>query len=140
MTISDSDAAELLYAAHEAWNKRDIARLLDLFDDEMTYWSNVGSPGGQTLIRGKRDFVEFLSRLQDMQGLSVPHSLRFKDGTASASVEFYLKHLRTGYSHSGTFRQKLTFRDGRILRMDEFHDAPALETFLALLSGASSTQ
>lgn len=136
--ISESKAAELLYAAHEAWNKRDIAALLRLFDDDMTYWNNLGSADGATLLRGKEEFVAFLAGLEGMEGLSVPHSFRFSDGIATASVEFYLRDRRTGHSHSGTFRQVLRFRNDRILRMDEFHDAGALGSFLALLGSESS--
>jgi ketosteroid isomerase-like protein len=139
VTISESDAEQILYAAHEAWNRRDLNGLLDLFEDDMTYWSNVASPQGETILHGKRAFEGFLEPLKEMEGLSVPHSFRFKDGAAAASVEFYLRDCRTGHAHSGTFRQVLTFRNGRILRMDEYHDAPALSSFMALVSDESST-
>lgn len=138
MTISESEAAQLLYAAHAAWNKRDISGLLLLFDDEMIYWSNLGSPEGETLLHGKDAFRSFLEPLQQMEGFSVPHSFRFNDGVATAGVEFYLKDRTTGYSHSGTFRQVLTYRNRRILRMDEYHDAAALASFMALLISESS--
>jgi ketosteroid isomerase-like protein len=137
-SISEAKAAEILYAAHEAWNRRDLAGLLQLFDDAMTYWSNVGGQHGGTAIEGKPAFLDFLDPLKDMEGLSVPHSLRFRDGTISASVEFYLRDRPTGHSHSGTFRQVLSFRGGRILRMEEFHDAAALSSFMALLGSESS--
>lgn len=137
-SISESKASELLYAAHAAWNKRDLAGLLHLFDDDMTYWSNLGSPHEPTLLRGKQEFASFLSGLESMEGLSVPHSFRFSDGIATTNVEFYLRDRRTGHSHSGTFRQVLRFRNDRILRMEEFHDAGALGSFLALLSSGSS--
>ncbi|MEI9901124.1 MAG: nuclear transport factor 2 family protein [Hyphomicrobium sp.] len=139
MSISESQAVKVLYAAHEAWNKRDFNGLLELFDDNMIYWSTLGSDRSQTEIRGKPEFRTFLAAWQGMEGLSVPHSVRFKDGVASASVEFYVRDLRTGHAHSGTFRQVLTFRDGRILRMDEYHDAAAFGSFLALLNSESST-
>lgn len=137
MSISESEAARILYAAHEAWNRRDLKALLELFDDEMVYWNNVATPQGDTIVQGKPAFESFLASLAEMDGLSVPQGVKFKDGVASASVEFYLRDRRTGYSHSGTFRQVLQFRNGRILRMDEFHDAPALSTFMALLSNES---
>jgi hypothetical protein len=103
----------------------------------MTYWNNVATPQGDTTLHGKAAFTSFLAPLVDMEGLSVPEGIRFKDGVATASVEFYLRHLKTGHSHSGTFRQVLKFRNGRILRMEEYHDAPALASFMALLSNQS---
>jgi ketosteroid isomerase-like protein len=138
VSITESKAAQILYAAHDAWNRRDIPRLLDLFDDDMIYWSNVGDARGENTISGKAAFAAFLAPLQGMEGLSVPHSLRFNGDTATANVEFYLRDQKTGYSHSGTFRQVLTYRGGRILRMDEYHDAAALGSFIALLSSESS--
>lgn len=137
MTITEAEAARVLYAAHEAWNRRDLKALLELFEDEMVYWNNVPTPDGDTLVQGKPAFESFLTPLLELDGLSVPQGVKFKDGVATASVEFYLRDHKTGYSHSGTFRQVLRFRNGRILRMEEFHDAPALSTFMALLSNES---
>lgn len=138
MTITESKAAQILYAAHEIWNRRNLAALLDLFDDDMIYWSNVGAAKAETILHGKAEFLAFLNGLQHMEGLSVPHSFRFKSGLAIANVEFYLRDHQSGYSHSGTFRQVLAFRDNRILRMDEYHDAAALASFLALLDSEAS--
>ncbi len=138
MTISESKAARILYAAHEIWNRRDLAGLLELFDDDMIYWSNVGSPMGETLLRGKGEFLAFLNTLQHMEGLSVPHSFRFRDGVATAHAEFYLRDRASGFSHSGTFRQVLRFRNQRIVRMDEYHDAAALVSFYTLLDSEAS--
>jgi hypothetical protein len=136
--ISASDAEVLMYAAHEAWNHRDIERLLTLFVDDMTYWSNFGANGGETLISGQRAFREFLAGLQQMHGLSVPHGFKFKDGVGMASVEFYLCDVRSGHSHSGTFRQKLHYRGRRIERMEEYHDAAALQAYLQLLGSKTA--
>ncbi len=46
MTVTAERARELLYAAHDAWNVRDIERLVSLFVEDMTYWSNAGGPDG----------------------------------------------------------------------------------------------
>lgn len=138
MTISESKAASVVYAAHEAWNRRDLPGLSDLLDEDFTYWNNVGSPHGRPLIHGKAAYIRFLAPLAEMEGLSVPHSSRFKDGVATTSVEFYARDRRTGHSHSGTFRQVLHFRDGKILRVEEYHDAPALASYVALLSSELS--
>jgi len=130
-------ASEVVYAAHAAWNERAFAALLNLFVDDLVYWSNMGAHG-ETLVRGKPAFGSFLAPMAGMEGLSVPHSLRFKNDVATASVEFYLRDPRSGHSHAGTFRQVLTFRGERILRMDEYHDAAALGTFIALLTSKPS--
>lgn len=138
VATTESEAVELLHAAHEAWNKRDVARLLDLFVDDMTYWSNVGGLQGPTIIPGKPAFQQYVAGLENMEGLSVPHSFKFKDGIGSASVEFFLRDRRTGHSHSGTFRQVLYYRDNKILRIEEYHDAAALAAFMNLLNAKTS--
>jgi ketosteroid isomerase-like protein len=139
VSIAESDAAKILYEAHEAWNRRDLSGLLGLFEDDMTYWSNVGTPEGETTLHGKAAFENFLAPMLGMEGLSVPRALRFKDDAVTASVEFYLRDLHTGHSHSGTFRQVLKFRQGRIHRIEEYHDAPALTSFMALLNNEPRT-
>jgi ketosteroid isomerase-like protein len=73
-----------------------------------------------------------------MEGLSVPQGFKLVDGIGRARVEFYLRDRRSGHSHSGTFSQALHYRDGRISRMEEYHDAAALAAFMSLLKGGAS--
>ncbi|HSI73388.1 MAG TPA: hypothetical protein VK934_09430, partial [Fimbriimonas sp.] len=65
--------------------------------------------------------------------MTVPQLFRFENGIARASVEFFIKDPGSRQSHSSTYRQFATFRDGRILRMEEYHDAAALMAFMSLL-------
>ena len=136
MDISEDRARELLYGVHEAWNKRDIEALLALYvDDGMTFWANVGGPdGGPLTISDKPTFRAHLDAVKDFECLSVPQSVRFEDGLGRASVEFYIRDPSSGLQHAATYRQIASYRDGLILRMEEYHDAKALAAFMSLLA------
>jgi ketosteroid isomerase-like protein len=135
MTIREEQARELLYAAHDAWNAKDVERLLSLFVDDLTYWANAGGPdGGVNVIEGKETFRKQLLQWKALESISVPHHFRFADGLGRASVEFYVTDLRTGHTYSGTYRQIVTYRDGKILGSHVYHDASALGAFLGLVS------
>jgi ketosteroid isomerase-like protein len=134
MTISERRARELLYAAHDAFNRRDIDGLLDLYADDITYWSNFGGPdGGPLTIHGREHMRAFLMQWSALQSLSVPDKFRFENGLGYASAEFFMKDLKTGHDHSALFRQVVSYRDNRILRIEEYHDGQALMAFIAML-------
>jgi ketosteroid isomerase-like protein len=134
MTISKVRARELLYAAHEAFNRRDIEGLLNLYVEDMVYWTNFGNAdGGPLTIEGKDNMRAFVALWAGLQSLSVPDDFRFVDGVGHASAEFFMKDPKTGHDHSAMFRQVITYRDDRICRMEEFHDAQAMMAFVAML-------
>ena len=135
MTITAEQARELLYAAHDAWNAKDIERVLSLYVDDMTYWSNAGGPdGGVCEIVGKDLFRTHLLQWRALESICVPHHFRFEDGLGRAAVEFYVTDLRTGHTYSSTYRQIAAYRDGKILSTKVYHDPHALAAFLGLIS------
>lgn len=135
MTITAEQARELVYAAHDAWNAKDIERLLSLYVDDMTYWSNAGGPdGGVCEIFGKETFRKHLLQWRALESICVPHHFRFEDGLGRASVEFYVTDLRTGHTYSSTYRHIAAYRDGKILNSKVYHDPHALAAFLGLIS------
>ena len=129
-------ARELLYALHDAWNARDLERLISYYVDEMTHWSNVGGPDcGALSIIGKDAFRAYLEATSVMESISVPHNFRFAGGLGRASVEFYVRDSKTGHRHTGTYRQVVSYRDDKILRIETYHDAKALTAYCELISG-----
>jgi ketosteroid isomerase-like protein len=136
MTMRAERARELLYALHDAWNARDLERLISNYVDDMTYWSNVGGPGGGALsIGGKDAFRTYLQATSGMESISVPHNFRFTGGLGRAGVEFYVRDAKTGHKHTGTYRQVASYRDDKILRLETYHDAKALTAYCELISG-----
>jgi ketosteroid isomerase-like protein len=135
MTITAERARELLYAVHDAWNARDLERLTSLFVDDMIYWTNLGGPdGGALTIAGKDAFIVRLEAWRDTECVSVPDHFRFAAGLGRASVEFYARDPETGHKHAATYRQVVSYRGDKILRIEQYHDAPALAAFLKLVS------
>ena len=138
MAITSRRARELLYAAHDAWNDRDIDRLLALYHEDMSFWANIGGADGTPLvIEGKSAFRRQLLKWAEMEGASEPQSFRFENGVGRANVEFYIHDLETGHRHVLTFRQVATYRADKIFRLEEYHDAPTLAAFNALVSNRS---
>jgi ketosteroid isomerase-like protein len=141
MAISQARARELLYAAHEAWNRRDIDALLDLYVDDLTYWLNFGGPdGGPITIKGKPALRTHVMSFAALDCLSVPDDFRFENGEGHANTEFFMRDPKTGLMHSASFRQVLTYRDDKILRLEEYHDASAFAAFIAMMSNEDSAR
>jgi ketosteroid isomerase-like protein len=139
VAISEEMARELIYALHDAWNKRDIEALLSVYADDFSFWANVGGPdGGPLVMNGKADLRQFFEVWKDFDCLSVPQNFHFENGVGRCSVEFYICDPRSGLKHASTYRQLLTYRDDRILRMEQYHDARAMAAFLSLMSGGAA--
>ena len=134
MPISEPRARELLYAAHEAFNRRDIDALMNVYVDDVVYWSNFGGVDGAPLIiEGRDNLKAFIEGWAGLESLSVPENFRLIDGVGHVTAEFFIKHLATGLAHSSTFRQQVSYRDDRISRLEEFHDAKAFAAFVAMM-------
>lgn len=135
METTEVIARELLYALHDAWNKRDIERLISLYVEDMTFWANVGGPdGGPMTITDKSEFRRHLTEWKGFECLSVPATFRFEKGVGRASVEFYVRDPRSGLRHAATYRQIAWYRGDKVLRLEEYHDAQALAAFMTLMS------
>ena len=138
MAVSEGKARELLYAAHAAWNSRDIDALLDLYVDDLTYYSNYGDPhGGPFSLAGKAALRSYVTPIAQLECLSVPERFTFRNGRGYATAEFYMRHRISGLMHAGAFRQIVSYRDNKILRLEEYHDAPALAAFWAMVSATT---
>jgi ketosteroid isomerase-like protein len=134
VTISETGARELIYALHDAWNRRNIEALLALYVDDVTYWANVGGPdGGPLVMSGKPALHQFCMMWKDFDCLAVPENFHFKDGICRCHVEFYIRDPNSGLQHASTYRQIATYRGGRILRLEQYHDANAMAAFLSIM-------
>jgi ketosteroid isomerase-like protein len=134
MVLTARRAQEILYAAHEAWNRRDADALLALYADDFVYWNNFGGPNGAPLtIHGREDMRAFLAGLADFDALSVVETFQFRDGVGHATSAFFMKDPTHGITHSAVFRQVVAYKDEKIFRLEEYHDAAAFAAFMALL-------
>jgi ketosteroid isomerase-like protein len=135
-------ARDVLDAAHDAWCKGDIERLLSYYVDDLTYWCNAGSLDGVPyVIEGKQPYRTFLRSIAAVaESASVTEQFQFEDGIGRARVEAYIRHRRTGHTLSGTYRQVVTFRGRKILRLDEYHDAAKMAAFWRMVTSDEAAE
>jgi ketosteroid isomerase-like protein len=136
MELDAHAAREIVDAAYAAWSRGNVEDILAQYDDEVTFWSNVGGATGEPrTIIGKSAFRAFVEALaQDMEGVTVTEHFHFVDGVARAKVEYYVLHKSTGHVLCGSYRQVTPFRGGRILRVDQYHDAARTAAFWRMIS------
>lgn len=129
-------AREIVDGAHNAWCRGDIERILSYYADDVTYWCNAGSLDGiPYIVEGKAAYRTFLrSILSVAESATATEHFTFENGVARAKVEAYIRHRRTGLTLSGSYRQIITFRGRKILRLDEFHDAAKMAAFWRMVT------
>lgn len=135
-------AREILDATHDAWCKGEIERLLTFYTDDLTYWCNAGSLDGTPFtVEGKPGFRTFLRSIASVaESASVTEHFTFEDGVGRANVEAYIRHRRTGHVMSGTFRQIVTYRGRKILKLEEFHDAAKMAAFWRMVTSDETAE
>jgi ketosteroid isomerase-like protein len=140
MLLNAHTAREILDATHAAFSKGDIAGMSSWFVDDMTYWSNTGSQDGSPLvIHGRAAHLAMVQSIASVaESVSVTEHFQFSHGIGRAQVEAYIRHRQTGHVLSGTFRQIVTYRGNKILRLDEYHDAAKMAAFWRLVTSEVS--
>lgn len=122
--------AKAVLEIHAAWSRGDIEGVLDAYAEDLTYASNAGKDTCSFVIVGKRAFREFITTIAaTYECTSAVDSLKLDDGKAHARIRYSMRHKSNGHAHSGTFRQVVTFHDDKIVRLQEYHDAPKLTAF-----------
>lgn len=135
-------AREILDSAHNAWNRGDIEGVLAHYTDDVSYWCNAGSLDGTPhTIEGKQGLRTFLRSVTAVaeSGTATEH-FQFEDGVGRALVEAYIRHRRTGHILSGTYRQIITFKGRKIMRLEEYHDAAKMMAFWRMVTSDQPTE
>lgn len=134
-TTLDAEAAyRIVEAVYMAWNRGDLEGLLDQYVDDLTFWSNVGGADGKPItIVGKPAFRTFITGIADeSNSTSIMRHFWFRDGVARAKIDYCLQHKKTDATLSGSYRQLTFFRDGKIARVEQYHDAARTAAFWRL--------
>ncbi|CAN1724160.1 SnoaL-like domain-containing protein [Hyphomicrobium sp. 1Nfss2.1] len=107
-------------------------------DPEIVYTLNVSPDalllGGETHgrdavtvkmlgIREQFDYLVFKPRIFSVSG-----------DVVRIRIEYVFQHKASGELLSGNMRSEFTVRDGLIVRVDEFVDAPMIESFMRLFA------
>ncbi len=118
----------------------DAVRVLNACDDEIVYWCNAGGLRAKPLqIVGKlvlRYYLESIAWVTE--SVSVVDGFHLRDGVGHARVSGFLRHRTSGITLSTSFRQVVTFRDRKIVRLDEYHDAAQVVAFWRLVASEAS--
>lgn len=105
----------------------DIVYTLNVSPDDLPLGGETaGWDAVNSLMLGIRDVFDYL--------VYKPRILSVQDNVVRARVELVLRHKDSGELLMGQMRSVLTVRDGLVARVDEFVDAPMIETFMRLFS------
>ena len=142
MQLDEHRARMILESSHAAWSRGDIEGVLSHYIDDLSYYCNTGGPdGGPLAIEGKQALREFLQKIADVaESVSVSEYFRFSDGVGRSKIECYIRHKTTHHSLVGSYRQLVTYRGGKISRMEEFHDAARMIAFWKMISDEAAIE
>ena len=130
MQMTALAARMLVDAAHLAWSNRDVEALLACYCEDIHYSCNTGSSAEPFVAVGKQAMRDFLLPVLDIaESMSVVDRFVFKDNMARATIACFVTHKATGHVLSGSYRQVLVFREGKIAKIEEFHDAARIAAF-----------
>ncbi len=130
------DAIEVVEAAHGYWAVQDVEMTLAHMAADIVfvlYLDKEAVPfGGET--RGQDALRTVLHDIiTDFDFLKYePRSLDADGDVIRTQVDYVYRHRPTGETLVGSKRLVLTVRDGLIARMDEYHDAALVESFMRL--------
>ncbi|MEO1206588.1 MAG: nuclear transport factor 2 family protein [Pseudomonadota bacterium] len=120
----------------ERWSVGDIEGTLDCFADDCVYVMHIDEavmPSAGPAV-GLDEIVERLNSLQEMF-----EYLTYQPGKPQVNgdivrVRCYVsvRSKTTAQTYEGSLRLVMKIQDGKIVEMDEFHDAPAIEAYQRL--------
>jgi ketosteroid isomerase-like protein len=142
MGMNSLKARLIVDAAHLAWSNGDLAGLLACYCDDVRYTCNTGpNPSEPFVAVGKQAMMDFLLPVLDIAtSMSVVERFVFRNDVATATVACFLTHQATGHVLSGKYRQVITFREGSIAQIDEFHDAARIAAFWKLVNAEANVK
>lgn len=119
--------------AHDRWGEGDLEAFLRCLADDIVYTVNVDAgevPYAKSTV-GKDEMRGHLQLLLDTFVINafVIESLVHEDEFSRTTVLGYYKHKKTGERLDVRIRFRLWVRDGLITRLEEYHDAPYVESF-----------
>ena len=109
---------------------RDIVYTLNVDPDALTIGGEViGWDDVNARMRAVRDVFEYL--------IYIPRILGSESDRVRAQIELIFKHRPSGELLIGTMRCVVTVRDDKVARVDEYVDAPLIESFLRLFTSSA---
>ena len=127
-TRGENENVRLLRRMYEAWNARDREAVFELVDSEVEYVNpeNAVEPGTRRGHEGLRAVMDNLETSFDRQGVRIDEMLDLGDRIL-CHVVFRARGRDSGADVEIPEQHLWTFRDGKILRLQWFHDRAAAE-------------
>ncbi len=141
--ITEDRALEIVLAAQNAWNRRDLRALAACYTEDLTYWTNWGGPdNGPRTFTGRQEYIRNLAALRDMTDITIRlASFVLAGDQGRALFDFEWRDPQTRLGHTASSRNVITFRDDRIARLEVYQDKEAMQAFQQLIaSNAALTQ
>ena len=127
-----------------AWSVRDKAAAVGWLADDVEVSNNISTStllfGGKTVgLRAMSDRMQ--SSIDLFERLHYEATLvGLKGRTVRGHISFAVRHRLTGETIDGVARQMIEVRDGRIIRIQEYHDAERIAAFMRLVSHCAAEQ
>lgn len=129
------DTKSVVERAYSAWRARDLANLLSLYSDDVVFALHIPADvmpiGGET--RGKVAVGAALQGLIDGYDLLAyePGVVHVNNAAANAEVHFRYRHRQTGDVIDSRMRHQWLVNDGKVQRLDEWHDLTTVREFVS---------
>ncbi len=132
--MNANDARQILESAHAHWAAGQLEKVLDLYCDDCVYRSSTGGLEGRPLVvEGKAAYRDYLAPIMhENETVSTVINFSYSTGIGRARIAIYIKHRSTGHEITTTYRQLVTYRDGLMVQIDEYHDVARLSSFWRL--------
>lgn len=133
-----NDPNAVVRAIYQAWIRQDLDSVLEHFADDAAYTLHIddeavptgGRAIGQAHIRGRLErHLEIFEQL-----LYRPGPLTTDGGTVRTRIEYWYRHRASAHDINGYFRHVWVISEGRVVSIDEYHDAAKFAAFMRLVA------
>jgi ketosteroid isomerase-like protein len=137
-----ADTFALVSELYKCWAIKDLPAVLDLMSDDVTFVMHI--PAEEAPFAGetsnKDDLVPRLQLIiEEFEFIEYrPLLIRDDDHDFRAQILYHYRHKATGREIEGSMRHVGRVADGKIARLEEFHDTQRVLAFLELIGEETS--
>ena len=133
----EQETERVFRTAVSAWANRDLDAVMSMTADNVVRFINVDGeqvPFAASVV-GKEELRAKLQLMLDTFefGAFVTDFLKIEGAVARSRIMIIFRHVASGEILNTRFRLVIEHSEGKIVRMDEFHDPFYLEAFMRLV-------
>jgi ketosteroid isomerase-like protein len=138
-----SDAEATVEGVYRAWMLRDRDAMLAYFTDDAILAQHISTDvlpfAGTTIGKGRlSDRIDMVFRDWDFEEIKLA-TLTIEGDHVRCHVDFRFRYKPTGDVLDGRMRYVFHVEGGRIVHLDEYHDAPMIEAFMRLTQAGTTS-